>query len=347
MLPNSDLRLALVGAGKFGMQLGQLLRDVAGARLVAVYSQPFSSAAEAARMLGVDACASYAEVLARQDVDAVVIATSHDSHCELAVEAARSAKHIFCEKPMAITVAQCTEMIQAADMAAVRLLIGHSLRLHPIVSLALDELDRGALGRPVAMAIMRYANHHRAGWWSRRASYGGMLYSPAIHEIDLMNRILGRPGRVSALAAPRIQPQIDYDDTIFALIAYDGGAIGSVASSISDPLEGSAANEVARITCEGGSIALGFAPTPWIEVQRSGEAVERVETGADYDPWSPIRSELTNFVQWVAGTAEPFITPHEARTAVAVCEAAYRSLETGRPADLLPDGGADAGAIGQ
>jgi predicted dehydrogenase len=326
------LRVALAGPGRFGMELGRLLRDTPGAELVAVYSHTPATAKTAAEALGVPASTSFEDVVGSDSLDAVVIATSHDTHRALTIDAARAGKHVFCEKPMAITVADCEAMIRATDEAGVRLFVGHSMRYHPLVVRARSAIDEGLLGSPLAVTMMRFATQIRLGWWSRQASYGGMLHSPGIHELDLMNSLLGRPRIVYAQAAPRVQPQVDYDDTIFVQVKYESGAIGSLTSSISDPLNDPGGRESTRILCERGGIGLEFGPTSWLEVQRRGETPER--TSNDDDGWESIRSELRNFVQWISGDAEPLIYPIEALAAVEVCEAAYASVATGAPVTL-------------
>ena len=327
----STVRMALIGGGKFGINLGLQIGKVEGAQLVAVNSRRLTSAEEAAHQLGGRVYESYDDVLAASDIDAVVISTAHGSHHEYAIRAARAGKHVFCEKPMAISVAECRNMIKAAEDSGVCLLIGHSARLHYVSQLALKELESGSLGQPIAMTATRYGFQERHGWWSRRDEYGGMLFSPAIHEIDLMNHILGHPTQVFALAAPRKQPQVDYDDTVFILISYENGSIGSLSASLSDRLDDSVTNELARITCERGSIAWSLQGNPWIEIQPQDGSLILRELPEDYDPWSAVRQEFFNFIDWIASRAAPFITPQEALSAVAVCEAANLSLETGVP----------------
>lgn len=326
------LRIALAGPGRFGIELGRVLKEQAGVELVGIWSHTPATAIDAGRTLGAPAFASYDELLSAPHLDAVAIASSHGSHRQLAIDAARAGVHIFCEKPMAITVAECREMITAAELANVKLFIGHSLRHHPLVGQATTLVRDGDLGDPIAVTMLRFASHLRFGWWSRRAEYGGMLHSPGVHELDLMNALLGRATTVYAQAAPRIQQQTDYDDTMIVQVQFESGAIGVLASSISDPLNDPGGREAVRVLCRDGGLAIDFGREPWLEIQRRGEALERITT--DADPWATIRAELSNFTAWLRGEEEPLVRPAEALAAVELCEAAYRSAASGRPVRL-------------
>lgn len=304
-------------------------------RLVAVYDRTMPTAVALGREHGVRAVATVDEVLAREDVDAVLIATSHDTHHPIALAAARAGKHIFCEKPMALTVAQCAEMISAADEQSVRLLVGHVSRQLPAVRASVEILQEGDLGAPVAILMIRHQELVRAGWWSRRSTFGGMLHSPAIHNLDLMNYFLGTPRVVFAQAGPRIQRQVDYEDVIMMQIGYEDGGIGALSATISDPLRAPAGTNMVRITCERGALRLDLTGSGSVQFQRRDGALTSASVSPSGSaPREALRAELQNLADWINGEAEPFVRPQDALRAVELCEAAYRSIETATPVHL-------------
>ncbi len=125
------LQVALIGAGNFGVELAEYVREVAD--LVAVCDPSAESRSLLIKSLGRD-LAEYEEtgaLFADKEFDAVVITSPHHTHRQITVEAARAGKHVYCEKAMANTVPECWEMVRACEQANIRLMIGHKRRLRP------------------------------------------------------------------------------------------------------------------------------------------------------------------------------------------------------------------------
>jgi predicted dehydrogenase len=242
-------------------------------------------------------------------------------------------RHVFCEKPMALNVVECEEMIRHAEANGVKLLIGHVMRQLPLVKEVRRMILSGRLGEPVAMVNVRYQPLQRKGWWSRRELVGGLLHSPSIHNLDLMNWFLGRAVAVYGEAAPQQQKTLDYPDTIMMQARYGSGAVGTLAASISDRSYPPAGTNWGQITCTRGAVTLDLVGDgkviyygdnePPTCITSRGQSPSSSESGADY----ALNAELVNFAEWILGTAEPFINPSEAAAAVELCEAAYLSIE--------------------
>src|SRR3712207_2635869 len=131
--PSGPVRVALVGSGRMGAFHGETLaRRLPGARLVAVADPAPGSAERLSTALGADrACTDPGEVLADPEVDAVVIAAPARFHADLIVAAARAGKGVFCEKPMALALADADRAIDAARAAGVVLQVGFNRRFAP------------------------------------------------------------------------------------------------------------------------------------------------------------------------------------------------------------------------
>ena len=124
------VNIGLIGAGRIGrMHARHLARLVPGARLVAVADVVLAAAQACAAECGVpQAVSDYRELLANPDVDAVVVCSATDTHAQIIVDAAQAGKHIFCEKPIALTLPTIDRALAATDQAGVKLQIGFNRR---------------------------------------------------------------------------------------------------------------------------------------------------------------------------------------------------------------------------
>jgi len=131
----SPLGIAIIGTGRAGLiHAGNFSRSVPGARLVALADPVAESLAQARETLNVElGFADYRAVLERSDVQAVVIATPTAFHREIAIAAARAGKHVLCEKPMAMNVAECDAIIAAAGSAGIVLQIAFLVALQAAI----------------------------------------------------------------------------------------------------------------------------------------------------------------------------------------------------------------------
>ncbi|MFN8518615.1 MAG: Gfo/Idh/MocA family oxidoreductase [Chloroflexota bacterium] len=343
MSPDHDvIGVGLVGAGAFGRRLASRLPSVPGLRLAALHDADAATAAAASAELGVPASDSVSALVGRMDVAAVIIATPHASHAPIALEAAAAGRHLFVEKPLAVTTADARRIADAARSAGVALVVGHVTRLLPVPGRVFELLDDGIVGTPLAAWMIRHQPLTRRGWMSRRSDFGMVLHSPAVHNVDLLLRVLGPARTVSALAAPSIQA-IEYPDIVSVLVAHEGGGVGSLGATVSDPLFAPTGTSSARIVGSEGGLAFDVA-TGRIHHQRVDD--DLIEERIDVKGWGlddAVTMELTSWRDAIRGDAEPFVAPIDAIRAVALCEAADRSIEAaGAPiavADLPGMGG--------
>src|SRR5688500_18858295 len=143
------LGCALIGPGNFGRGLAQKLKEDERVRLVGVLGATAGESAAGAAALGGRSFADLDALLRADDVTAVLIATPSDTHAALAVAAAGAGKQIFCEKPMALTVAECDTMIAAARQSGVTLMVGQVQRYFPLLAEVRRLVRAGDLGRPL------------------------------------------------------------------------------------------------------------------------------------------------------------------------------------------------------
>ena len=187
----------IVGTGYFGAELGRIMAQKEGAKIVAVYD-PENGKTIAAE-LGCDAADDLESLCAREDVDAVIVATPNYLHKEPVLCAARHKKNVFCEKPIALSYADCDEMVNACKENGVVFMAGHVMNFFHGVRLAKKFIQEGKIGKVL------YAHSARNGWeepqpsvsWKKlRAKSGGHLYHH-IHELDCIQFIMGPAKRVT------------------------------------------------------------------------------------------------------------------------------------------------------
>ena len=225
----SDIRVALIGCGGMGKSLiGQLI-TVEGAALVAG-ADPVEEACQAfTEEYGVPTYCCPDELFAAVELDAVVVAPPNDSHAPTTIAAAEAGKHVFCEKPMALTLADCQAMIDACAQANVKLQIGQVLRYLPDFRRALEIIEAGDLGQPMHGMIYRYGAPRQAWggatWRDDPTRVGHNLFEVSVHEIDYARCLFGKP-----VAITGYDTSFDPDSPLWArattaLIEFEGGAV--------------------------------------------------------------------------------------------------------------------------
>jgi predicted dehydrogenase len=192
-----------------------------------------------------EAATSWEEVVRRDDVDVVDICTPGDTHEPIAIAAAEAGKVVFCEKPLANTLAEAERMLDAVRARGVIHMICHNYRRVPAVSLAKRLIDEGTIG-----AIHHYRGTYLQDWivdpafprvWRLEKSKAGSgaLGDIASHSIDLARYLVGEIAEVSALlktfVAERPLPDdpatlgpVDVDDAALSLVRFENGAIGTI-----------------------------------------------------------------------------------------------------------------------
>ena len=217
---------AIAGTGYFGAELGRIMKEQEGARIAAVLDP--ENAAPVAAELGCEVETDLDALCARPDVDAVIVATPNYLHKEPVLTAARHKKHIFCEKPIALSYADCDEMVKACQENNVVFMAGHVMNFFRSVRHAKQLIAQGKIGRVL------YCHSARNGWeepqpsisWKKiRAKSGGHLYHH-IHELDCIQFIMGPAVEVTMVGgnvAHTGEQFGDEDDMLFLMLEFEGG----------------------------------------------------------------------------------------------------------------------------
>jgi predicted dehydrogenase len=180
----------------------------------------------------------YADVVVREDVDAVIIATPNFTHREIALAAIAAGKHVLCEKPLALNAADAQAMAEAADNAGVRHMTAFTYRFVPAMRYLAHLVARGDLGKPYHYRSCRLQDWgaRDLGWRQLRALAGtGELGDMLSHRIDFAHLLVGPLRRLVAaqknIQATRQGKPSDLEDWVAVLTEFECGATGVLESS--------------------------------------------------------------------------------------------------------------------
>jgi predicted dehydrogenase len=329
------LGFGLIGCGAMGRELGEAITaGIAEARLVAAFDPYRPNMERLCADLGAQPEDSLENLLGRPDVGSVIVASPNHLHRDQALAAAAAGKHVFCEKPMALSVAHCDDMIAACDRAGVRLMVGHSMRLYPLPKRLLEIAAGGELGAPrfafASYFFSGFKERDSGIWHLDRANSGGLFFHMGIHHIDLLNAIMGQAQRVQYAGGQYGEQVHDFDDVASVTIEYDSGAIGLLTTSSISPLSW---REFAFLFEQG--FARLDSPHTYLDYGPADSQMTRLEP-KDLPPANAVATELRSFARWVLYDEPPVFTAKEGRAAVAVAEAAHRAEETGNAVTIAP-----------
>ncbi len=323
----SGLRVAAYGCG--GMQRGLLggLKGCGGGELVAAIDSDLNAAQRMAEELGGQPFTSFQAALEVADFDSVFVATPGFLHADNVVEAFAAGKHVFCEKPMAFTVADCDRMIAAGEAAGKKLMVGHVLRYLPVFQKMLDLVESGEYGTPYAAEITRtwegWGGSHRS-WRDLKTQAGGILYEVSIHELDFMRCLMGNATRVSAEQRRTGVVPADYNDVVQVAVGFERGQ-GVMTALLSAAL----GYYDGRIWLTEGFFWFDMSQGTLVLKKRGGEQqkLSTADFSADYEPG--VQREIREFVEAVLEDKPCAIPGSEGRANIEVCEAADLSAERG------------------
>jgi myo-inositol 2-dehydrogenase/D-chiro-inositol 1-dehydrogenase len=324
--------VALIGSGRMGAFHGETLaRRVPDARLAAVVDPAPGAADRLAGALGADrAYTELAQVWDDPAVDAVVIAAPARSHADLVVAASAAGRHVFCEKPMAVTLAEADRAIDAARTAGVVLQVGFNRRFAADWRAARELLDAGRLGTP---RMLRSLTRDPGGFDPSRVLPDTIFLETLIHDFDTL-RFLNpgaEPVQVHATADALVEP--DWRDrglldTAVVVVRFDNGALATAEACFEAAYGYDVRGEV---LASGGMVQLGDGRrTAMTFSDATGRSVETVRGDQELFA-AAYTAELAAFVESVrTGTPAP-VTGEDARAALAIALAAAGSVRAGRP----------------
>ena len=230
------VRFGIVGTGGMGRGHGRMLKELPRAELTALCDVSDEAVRAAAEELGGRPFTDPEALLDSGLVDAIVIATPHWQHPDIAIAAFERGIHVMCEKPIAVTVGDADRMLEAHRASGCRFGVMFQWRSSPLYRTARDIVRQGALGEIYRTAMIcshfRSQAYYDSGAW--RATWsgegGGVLLNQAPHNLDMFAWIAGLPSSVLARCETRMH-RIEAEDVASALLQYPNGGHGYIHTS--------------------------------------------------------------------------------------------------------------------
>jgi predicted dehydrogenase len=229
-----NVRWGILSTADIGMsKVTPAIQAASNSEVVAIASRDPGRAAEAATELGIrDAYGTYEELLAADDVDAVYIPLPNDMHAEWVYRAAAAGKHILCEKPLAMSEREASEMVSACEKARVKLQEAFMYRHHPSWVEAVRLVRSGAIGDLQAVqSWFSYSNDDPANIRNRMENGGGAVMDIGCYNVNL-SRLLFEAEPVSVASVVHRDPVMGIDTLTSAVLEFPGGRQSSFTCSI-------------------------------------------------------------------------------------------------------------------
>ena len=328
------VRVGVVGLGYWGPNLARNFDRLPSAELAYCCDLDEANLAKARELYPSTIVTDrYEDLLADDDLDAIVVATSVPTHYPLGKKALEAGKHTFIEKPIALKAADAQDLLTTADDYGVKLMVGHLLEYHPAVRKLKELVDDGSLGK----VFYVYANRLNLG---KVRTDENALWSFAPHDISVLNFLIGEePEEVSARGECYLQDGVE--DVVFGYIKYPSGVVGHLHVSWLDP------HKSRKITVVGSEKMVVFddmeadrkvtvydkgATTTRTKFDSYGEFVT-LHFGDIHIPRigneEPLRVEAQHFVDCIANDAPVLSDGRDALNVVRVLDAMARSLHNG------------------
>lgn len=313
---DASLRTAVVGVGYLGRFHAQKYAQLPGSRLVAVVDASAEAAAKVGAELGVEALADYRALAGR--VDAVSLAVPTPLHHRIGCELLEQGIHVLIEKPIATTVQEARELIDAARRGGAVLQVGHLERFNPAVVAAVAKLN-----------APRFVESHRLAPFKQRGSDVSVVLDLMIHDIDLIQELVGAPiESIDAIGASVFSGEIDIAN---ARIKFEDGCVANTtASRISLKQE-----RKIRIFQDDAYLSIDM-QQKILSIIRKKDAAAAVESPAQvsieeesFDQGDALRDEIRAFLHAVRTRSEPVVTGEDGlralETATRITELVHRS----------------------
>ncbi|MGA1999274.1 MAG: Gfo/Idh/MocA family oxidoreductase [Terriglobales bacterium] len=334
------IRFCVAGTGRAGLiHANNIARNIAGGALAAV-AEPNAGAVRA--LIGqIDGCQlfpSIGEALRGAEFDAVVIGAPTFAHKEIAVAAAMAGKHVFCEKPIALSLAECEEISKAIERSGVLFQIGFMRRYDPSFREAKCQIDQGKVGRVTFVRSVTRGPGLPPEWACDPATSNGMLAEVNSHDFDTVRWLTGSDiAEVFAVAGAFKCPELrekypGFYDNAAVLLKMANGAIATIQGACPATFGYEARAEVLGTE---GLLEIGSLGSLNVVRCRKEEGLVRPHSSS----WQSLfeaayLEEIRAFVDCIRSGASPVPGFEDGRKALAAVIAANRSIRDKQPVEL-------------
>lgn len=348
----AKIKIAIIGAGLIGPRHAQSVVACPDAELVA-FVDPSPQADAVAKRFEVPCYDSVDALLASELLpDASIVCTPNGTHVGISERLLQAGLHVLVEKPVSIDVQSGQRLAETVKHSNTRLLVGHHRRFNPYVVATKRALDDGAVGKPIAVSglwtLCKPASyfHHPTEWRGLKQG-GGPILINLIHDIDILQYLLGPITRVHAEQTAS-QRNHEAEEGAAILLRFASGAVGTFVLSDATPSphsfeSGTGENPIIpqhggdfyRIFGSNGTLSVGD-----MKLWRHARGDEKswsnrlIEESIETDLKVPFHEQINHFINVVRGIEDPRCSIDDGLSAVIVTEAVKEALATGEPIDV-------------
>ena len=328
-----QLKVGIIGAGRIGsLHAKSICYNVPTAKVVGITDVFAENAKKVAAELGIEKVyADYKEMLADPEVEAVLVCSSTDTHADIAIEAAKAGKHIFCEKPVDLTPSKVEAVIAAVKEAGVKLQVGFNRRFDHNFANVRAMVNDGKIGDVHIIKITSRDPAPPPAEYS--AVSGGMFLDMTIHDFDMARFLAGADvtevyANATCLVDPAIGEAGDVDTAIISL-KFANGAIGVIDNSRRAAYGYDQRVEV--FGSKGAAVASNDTPTNVVYMGADGVVSDKPLYFFLERYMQSFRDEMLQFVDAVLEDKPVPATGVDGLNAILIALAAKKSVAEGRP----------------
>jgi len=335
------LNFALVGCGRIAKRHSELLglNQIKGARLIAVCDTDKKKAIKIASQYSVSAYEDMDQMMKSESIDVVVVLTPSGLHAEHVVNLSKYGKNIMVEKPMALTIEDADDMIEACDKNNIKLFVIKQNRFNlPIVKLR-DAIDARRFGKLVLGTVrVRWARHQsyydQDSWRGTWEMDGGVLTNQASHHVDMLEWMMGDVESVFAKMTTALA-DIETEDTAIVTLKFKNGALGIIeATTAARPtnIEGSISILGENGTVVVGGIAVNEMKTwKFVEpLEEDSEVLEKFSVNPPNVYGFGHQAYYEHVIESIINSSPNLVDGLQGRKSIVLINAIYESAETGK-----------------
>ncbi len=325
-MASGPVKVAMIGLGWWGKKMTAVLQSAKQDIEIVCAAEPHASGADFAKDYGFKVYSDHQGALSHPGVEAVILATPHSLHAQQIEDSVAVGKHIYCEKPLALTRVGAEKAVQACVAKNLVLGMGHERRWEPPVADMIAKAQSGALGR--LLQVEANFSHDKfvtlaADNWRlnpAEAPVGGMT-ATGIHLTDLSTLLFG-PARDVRVSCEQLASTIPQGDTMSAHIRFKNGGTAYISATLATPF-------ISRFAL--------FGTKGWIDIRDkahvespAGWVVTSATTGSpistvELPPAEPVKDNLVAFAHAVRGKASYPITGEQLVNNISILEAIIKS----------------------
>lgn len=343
---NPRVKIAVVGVGLIGPRHAKTVQENDMSILTAIVD-PAPGGKQLAASMAVAYYQSVSQLVQSPDKpDGAIVCTPNHTHVAVATELIEHGVHVLVEKPISTDIKSGQELVKAAEDSDVRLVVGHHRRFNPYVSAAKRLLESNQVGSVINVNGLWLAykpiEYFTSAQW-RQGGDGGVLLINMIHEVDILQYLLGKI--VRAYAEKSISHRgFEAEEGAAMTLRFASGVVGTFlisdhtpsphnfeAGTGENPLIPRTGETFLQIFGDGGAIAVPSLSFWHYAEAKSWHSQLNVQELGNVEQAVPFQLQLQNFVEVIQGKSEPRCTGHDGLSALAVCEALKKSLQTEQP----------------